>query len=140
MITEVRGESAETFARTSRPLISSIQMSRTTSGTGVVCTYSKKLLGLEKARTANPSETSNRPIDLSTAGSSSTRQTISSLGCSLDGMGRARSFSGNRQTRLSREGGYWTLVPFDNSAGETPASWEKRTKSATEVTASLDRK
>src|SRR6266704_432025 len=38
---------------------------------------------LLNGRTVNPSEASNRPVDLSTEGSSSTRQTISGEGSSL---------------------------------------------------------
>src|SRR5213078_2097462 len=42
-----------------------------------------KSLPLLNGRTANPSETSKRPVALSIMGSSSTRQTISDEGCSL---------------------------------------------------------
>src|SRR6266849_7379078 len=76
-MTRVAGDLAHRCANSSIPVIFSIQISRTTSGTEFATTYSRKLSGSLKALTLNPSDLSNRPTDLSTDGSSSTRQTTS---------------------------------------------------------------
>src|SRR6202030_1676642 len=71
-------------ARSSKPLISSIQMSRMTTGTEWACTWERNSFGLLNPRTESPSDASKRSIDFRTERSSSTRQTISASDFSLD--------------------------------------------------------
>src|SRR5882724_10085005 len=79
-----------------------------------------KSLPLSNRRTANPSETSKRPVDLSTKGSSSTRQTISEEGFSLGVMRICVTVPFSiwdvwdvaimPYVSPDRSAGYWTLV------------------------------
>src|SRR6266478_1820996 len=74
---------------------------------------------LSNWRTANPSEASKRPVDLSTSGSSSTRQTISASDFSTGVIHKLRlrdrlifkvRHIQKRQTSPYVPTGYWTLV------------------------------
>src|SRR4051812_10850189 len=74
-MTRVSGERAQRCASNSMPVMYSIQISSTATGTSWPARCSKKAGGSANACEAKPAESSKRVRDFRTEGSSSTRQT-----------------------------------------------------------------